>query len=234
MGSRGDSYDNALAETINGLYKAELIHRRGPWKTREAVELATLHDCVKQRAIDSGARDSLSTEARAYRKALECEVKELRRTKRSSSRPARFSPGGARPPTQVLIDFIDRHRDTFGVEPICKLLQIAHWCYRRHAARRRNPHIDCDRAKRDHKLIPEIQRVWHVNWQVYGANKVWKQMNREGLPVARCTVERLMRKLGHGHISISCYAGSTERRTMRRSYVPCGSQRNLTTLHVSH
>ena len=42
VGSRGDSYDNALAETINGLYKAELIHRRGPWKSREAVELATL------------------------------------------------------------------------------------------------------------------------------------------------------------------------------------------------
>jgi hypothetical protein len=42
VGSKGDSYDNALAETINGLYKAELIHRRGPWKTREAVEIATL------------------------------------------------------------------------------------------------------------------------------------------------------------------------------------------------
>lgn len=42
VGSKGDSYDNALAETINGLYKAELIHRRGPWKTRESVELATL------------------------------------------------------------------------------------------------------------------------------------------------------------------------------------------------
>ena len=42
VGSRGDSYDNALAETINGLYKAELIHKRAPWKTRESVELATL------------------------------------------------------------------------------------------------------------------------------------------------------------------------------------------------
>ena len=42
VGSRGDSYDNALAETINGLYKAEVIHRRAPWKTRSAVELATL------------------------------------------------------------------------------------------------------------------------------------------------------------------------------------------------
>jgi transposase InsO family protein len=76
------------------------------------------------------------------------------------------------------------------------MLQIAPSCYRRHAARRRNPQLDCDRAQRDQQLIPEIQRVWHANWQVYGADKVWKQMNREGIRVARCTVERLMRQLG--------------------------------------
>jgi len=84
----------------------------------------------------------------------------------------------------------------FGVEPICRVLQIAPSCYRLHAARRRNPQIDCDRAKRDRHLMPEIQRVWHANWQVYGADKVWKQMNREGIHVARCTVERLMGQLG--------------------------------------
>jgi len=84
----------------------------------------------------------------------------------------------------------------FGVEPICRVLQIAPSCYRLHAARRRNPQIDCDRAKRDRYLMPEIQRVWHANWQVYGADKVWKQMNREGIHVARCTVERLMGQLG--------------------------------------
>ena len=79
---------------------------------------------------------------------------------------------------------------------MCKVLQIAPSCYRLHAARARNRELQCARAKRDQELIPEVQRVWHANWQVYGADKVWKQMNREGIHVARCTVERLMRKLG--------------------------------------
>jgi putative transposase len=79
---------------------------------------------------------------------------------------------------------------------MCKVLQIAPSCYRLHAARQRNPELHCARAKRDWALIPEVQRVWHANWQVYGADKVWKQMNREGIRVARCTVERLMGKLG--------------------------------------
>lgn len=84
----------------------------------------------------------------------------------------------------------------YGVEPLCKVLQIAPSCYWRHAAEQRNPELRCQRAKRDDQLIPDIQRVWHANWQVYGADKVWKQMNREGEQVARCTVERLMRRLG--------------------------------------
>jgi transposase InsO family protein len=86
--------------------------------------------------------------------------------------------------------YIDRHRDTYGVEPICKVLQIAPSCYRRHAAQMRNPALRCARAQHDDELIPQIQRVWHANMQVYGADKVWKQMNREGIAVARCTVER--------------------------------------------
>jgi len=95
--------------------------------------------------------------------------------------------------------FIDQHRNTFGVEPICKVLQIAPSCYRRHAARQRNPQLRCARAKRDEELIPHIQRVWNANLQVYGVDKVWHQMNREGISVARCTVERLMKHLGlHG------------------------------------
>jgi transposase InsO family protein len=75
-------------------------------------------------------------------------------------------------------------------------LQIAPSCYHRYSARQRHPQRQCARAQRDQALIPEIQRVWHANWQVYGADKVWKQMNREGIRVARCTVERLMSKLG--------------------------------------
>ena len=92
--------------------------------------------------------------------------------------------------------FIDRYRDAYGVEPICKVLQVAPSGYRRHAARQRNPELHCERARRDAALTPQIERVWQANLQVYGADKVWRQMNREGVPVARCTVERLMRQLG--------------------------------------
>ena len=84
----------------------------------------------------------------------------------------------------------------YGVEPICKVLQIAPSGYWRHAARVRNPAMRCARTQRDDELVPEIQRVWHGNMQVYGADKVWRQMNREGITVARCTVERLMKRLG--------------------------------------
>jgi transposase InsO family protein len=92
--------------------------------------------------------------------------------------------------------FIDEHREAFGVEPLCRVLQIAPSGYRRYAAQQRNPALRCARARRDDVLIPHIERVWQVNLQVYGADKVWKQMNREGLEVARCTVERLMQRMG--------------------------------------
>jgi len=92
--------------------------------------------------------------------------------------------------------YIDRYRDAYGVEPICKVLQIAPSCYRRHAAQQRKPALRCKRAQRDDALIPDIERVWHANWQVYGADKVWKPMNREGIRVARCTVERLTKRQG--------------------------------------
>ena len=75
--------------------------------------------------------------------------------------------------------FIDKHRDAYGVEPICKVLQIAPSGYRRYAAQQRNPELRCARAKRDDMLMPEIQRVWQANMQVYGADKVWRQLNRE-------------------------------------------------------
>jgi putative transposase len=75
-------------------------------------------------------------------------------------------------------------------------LQVAPSGYRRHAARQRDPALRCARAQRDDVLMPEIERVWQANLQVYGADKVWRQMKREGTEVARCTVERLMSRLG--------------------------------------
>jgi len=85
---------------------------------------------------------------------------------------------------------------TFGVEPICKVLQISPSGYRRHAALRREPQRRCARAQNDDFLAPEIERVWQANMQVYGAEKVWRQLAREGTAAARCTVERLMKRLG--------------------------------------
>ena len=76
------------------------------------------------------------------------------------------------------------------------MLQVAPSAYRRHAARQRNPELRSARAKRDELLMPHIERVWHANMQVYGAEKVWTQLGREGIRVARCTVARLMRELG--------------------------------------
>ena len=91
---------------------------------------------------------------------------------------------------------VDGHRAAHGVEPICAVLQIAPSAYRRHAARRRDQTLLSTRTRRDGALMPVIEQVWNANVQVYGADKVWKQMNREGVAVARCTVERLMRRLG--------------------------------------
>lgn len=73
------------------------------------------------------------------------------------------------------------------------MLQIAPSGYRRHAAQQRIPELRCARAKQDATLLPQIHQVWQNNMQVYGADKVWHQLNREGVAVARCTVERLMR-----------------------------------------
>jgi putative transposase len=75
-------------------------------------------------------------------------------------------------------------------------LQIAPSGYWLHAARTRNPDLRSSRAKRDDMLVPQIQRVWQANLQVYGADKVWRQLNREAIEVARCTVERLMQRSG--------------------------------------
>ena len=92
--------------------------------------------------------------------------------------------------------FIDEHRDIYGVEPICRVLPIAPSTYRAHAAGLADPLRLSARARRDTELRPEIQRVWQENFEVYGARKVWRQLNREGIAVARCTVARLMAAMG--------------------------------------
>jgi putative transposase len=87
--------------------------------------------------------------------------------------------------------FVDCHRDRFGVEPICRTLQIAPFTY--YAAKTRPL---SDRAVRDETLKTEIRRVYDANYQVYGARKIWRALHRDGIKVGRCTVQRLMLELG--------------------------------------
>ena len=91
-----------------------------------------------------------------------------------------------------MIAFIDDHRAVYGVEPICNVLPIAPSTYHGHVARRADPTRLSARARRDGALMPEVRRVFDENFEVYGARKVGRQLNREGIAVARCTVERLM------------------------------------------
>ena len=95
-----------------------------------------------------------------------------------------------------MVRYIDDHRDRFGVEPICAQLQIAPSTYYLHKLRERDVTCLPARAQRDSQLCSQIHRVWHENFCVYGVRKVWKQLNRERVHVARCTVQRLMRRLG--------------------------------------
>ena len=95
-----------------------------------------------------------------------------------------------------MVEFIHDHRGTHGVEPICAMLPIAPSTYYLHRARERDPGRRPARARRDALLRDHIRRVWDENLEVYGARKVWRQMKREGIEVARCTVERLMREMG--------------------------------------
>ena len=95
-----------------------------------------------------------------------------------------------------MVRFIDDYRDVYGVEPICRVIPIASSTYYAVKAREADPSLRPARTKRDAELKPEIRRVWDQNLQVYGAEKVWKQLNREDIIVARCTVERLMREMG--------------------------------------
>jgi transposase InsO family protein len=95
-----------------------------------------------------------------------------------------------------MIAFIDDHRAAYGVEPICKVLPIAPSTYHAHAVRRADPGREPARARSDVALMAEIRRVHEANFGVYGVRKVWRQLGREGLVVARCTVARLMRAMG--------------------------------------
>jgi putative transposase len=116
-----------------------------------------------------------------------------------------------------MIAFIDDHRGAYGIEPICKVLPIAPTTYHAHVARRLDPAKLSERARRDLALKPEIARVFAENLEVYGARKVWRQLGREGISVARCTVERLMREIGLQGV----VRGKPVRTTISDKAAPC-------------
>ena len=116
-----------------------------------------------------------------------------------------------------MIAFVDDHRSVHGVEPICRLLPIAPSTYFEHVARRRDPSKLPARAKRDTELTGHIRRVWEGNFQVYGVRKVWRQLRREGIGVARCTVGRLMRTMGLRGV----VRGKAIRTTVSDKAAPC-------------
>lgn len=95
-----------------------------------------------------------------------------------------------------MIAFIDDHREAHGVEPICKVLPIAPSTYHDHVAKRIDPSRLSARVKRDEALRDEARRVFEANFCVYGVRKIWRQLQREGFDVARCTVARLMKAMG--------------------------------------
>ncbi|MFC0254628.1 IS3 family transposase [Massilia consociata] len=178
----------------------------------------TLRRWVRQQERDTGQRPGPTTAEEERIKALEREVRELRKANeilRLAS--AFFGPGGARPPLQAVRAFIDQYRHAYGVEPICRVMQVAPSGYWRYAAQQRNPELRCARAQRDDVLSVDIERVWQANLQVYGADKVWRQLRREGTEVARCTVERLMRKAGLRGVM----RGKVVRTTVADAKAPC-------------
>ncbi|MDV3249709.1 IS3 family transposase [Devosia sp. BK] len=177
----------------------------------------TLNEWLKKAEVDSGKRAGVATDVAEKLKALERENRELRQANEILRKASAFRPGGARPPTEAMIAFIDCYRGHYGVEPICRVLPVAPSTYHEHVTQRRDPSRLSARAQRDEALKPEVMRVFAENFSVYGVRKVWRQMQREGFDVARCTVQRLMRELGLQGV----IRGKPVRTTISDKAAPC-------------
>ncbi|WP_407568613.1 IS3 family transposase [Pantoea sp. GABEPS69] len=156
----------------------------------------TLRIWIRQQEPVDDEQNALTASERQRLKELEREVRELRRSNdilRQAS--AYFCPGGARPPLEKIMPLLENLSGEHGVGPVCHELDIAPSTYYWHQQRRKCPERRSSRDKRDAVLIPEIQRVYEENYSVYCVRKVWRQLKREGVGVARCTIERLMKAL---------------------------------------
>ncbi|EIN4975769.1 IS3 family transposase [Escherichia coli] len=184
----------------------------------------TLRVWVRQYERDTGGGDGgLTTAERQRLKELERENRELRRSNnilRQAS--AYFGEGGVRPPLEKVMALLDKLREQYGVRPVCSELHIAPSTYYHCQQQRHHPDKRSAHAQRDDWLKREIQRVYDENHQVYGVRKVWRQLLREGIRVARCTVARLMAVMGLAGV----LRGKKVRTTVSRKTVAAGDRVN--------
>ncbi|EIH4891817.1 IS3 family transposase, partial [Escherichia coli] len=184
----------------------------------------TLRVWVRQHERDTGGGDGGLTSAERQRlKELERENRELRRSNdilRQAS--AYFCKGGVRPPLEKMMPLLDKLREQYGVGPVCSELHIAPSTYYHCQQQRHHPDKRSARAQHDDWLKREIQRVYDENHQVYGVRKVWRQLLREGIRVARCTVARLMAVMGLTGV----LRGKKVRTTVSRKAVAAGDRVN--------
>ncbi|WP_412176085.1 IS3 family transposase [Escherichia coli] len=184
----------------------------------------TLRVWVRQHERDTGGGDGGLTSAERQRlKELERENRELRRSNdilRQAS--AYFCEGGVRPPLEKMMPLLDKLRKLYGVGPVCSELHIAPSTYYHCQQQRHHPYKRSARAQRDDWLKKEILRVYDGNHQVYGVRKVWRQLLREGIRVARCTVARLMAVMGLAGV----LRGKKVRTTISRKAVAAGDRVN--------
>ncbi|HBN0644462.1 TPA: IS3 family transposase [Escherichia coli] len=184
----------------------------------------TLRVWVRQHERDTGGGDGGLTSAERQRlKELERENRELRRSNdilRQTS--AYFGEGGVRPPLEKMMPLLDKLREQYGVGPVCSELHIAPSTYYHCQQQRHHPDKRSARAQHDDWLKREIQRVYDENHQVYGVRKVWRQLLREGIRVARCTVARLMAVMRLAGV----LRGKKVRTTISRKAVAAGDRVN--------
>ncbi|EPA8143359.1 TPA: IS3 family transposase [Escherichia coli] len=184
----------------------------------------TLRVWVLQHERDTGGGDGgLTTAERQRLKELERENRELRRSNdilRQAS--AYFGEGGVRPPLEKMMPLLDKLREQYGVGPLCSELHIAPSTYYHCQQQRHHPDKRSARAQRDDWLKKEIQRVYDENHKVYGVRKVWRQLLREGIRVARCTVARLMAVMRLAGV----LRGKKVRTTISRKAVAAGDRVN--------
>ncbi|WP_142277371.1 IS3 family transposase [Mycobacterium timonense] len=151
---------------------------------------------VRQVDIDEGLAPGVTTSESKKVKELEQEIRELKRANEILKRAAKFLRGGARPPTQEIVDFIADNRGEFGVEPICTVLRSAGLQVALSTYYDANARVPSARALRDAVLGPALCQLWKDNYCVYGARKLWKTARRDGHDVGRDQVARLMRAAG--------------------------------------